>query len=274
MLAPAEPGVICYSSGHVHSETISKAFAQGSGALVVGRERPLSRLPGFVYGTLRGGKELMDRFREHNIPFLFADNGYFGRGHYDGYYKVTWNAYQCSGRGRDHVVRWRAQAKALGLEIKPWRRDGDHVLICPPIPEYGAVLGMDVSRWLSDMMLTLSRVTDRPLRVRYKPGDPRRLPASASLADDLDRAHALVTHDSNVVVEAIMAGVPAFVSPDAAMKSPAAALGNTDLASIEDPELCDHREEWFGDLAENQWTLDEMRDGTCWRTLRIGPRSP
>ena len=38
-------------------------------------------------------------------------------------------------------------------------------------------------------------------------------------------------------------------------------------ARIEEPRYPDGREPWLWNLAANQWTREEMADGTCWRGL-------
>ena len=101
--------------------------------------------------------------------------------------------------------------------------------------------------------------------MRYKPGDTRRLKKlpDRSLSDDLKNCYALVTHDSNIAVEAIMAGVPVFVTGT----SPAQVFGNVDLFTIVEPRMEFDRWEWLSILANNQWTLNEIRDGMAYETL-------
>jgi len=67
---------------------------------------------------------------------------------------------------------------------------------------------------------------------------------------------ALVTHSSNVAVDAVIAGVPVFVEPT----SPAAPVGNLDLAKMENPNMPE-RGPWFDSLMAQQFTVDEMRSG-------------
>ena len=73
-----------------------------------------------------------------------------------------------------------------------------------------------------------------------------------------------MTCASNAAVEALLSGVPVFCTgPCAAYR-----MGKPDVTEIETPALPDDRERWARVLAANQWTLDEMADGTCWRELQ------
>lgn len=263
MLVGSKPPVIAYSTGHIHSETICRAFAEGSGGIVRAPGQLIRSCPLFVFGLKRGGKGLIDNARAVGQPWFYGDNGYFCRGYYDGFFKITRGHMQVAGDEAGDLDRWRRH----GLEIQPWRRAGREILICPPIPEYCRLFKFNGAAWLETTKARIRSATDRPIRVRYKPGDPRFGRKSRPLDADLAGAWALVTHDSNVVVEALLAGVPVFVSEKAAQLSPARCMGRTDLGLIESPLYPDDRERWFSTLAANQWTLDEIRRGLCRETL-------
>jgi UDP:flavonoid glycosyltransferase YjiC (YdhE family) len=71
--------------------------------------------------------------------------------------------------------------------------------------------------------------------------------------EDLAEAFCVVTHSSNTAVEAILAGVPAFVLGQSAAQP----FACNDLKMIEAPFV----------LADNQWTLKEIREGKAWADL-------
>jgi hypothetical protein len=241
---------VMYMTGHAHCETVGTAFAMGGGL----RRAPVKELlPGAAvfYGILRGAGPLLHKAIQLGRDWFYIDNGYLKPGHYDGYYRVTKNAYQHRGEGKGDFdrLRW------LGVTVAPWRKDGGHVVVCPPGEVYCRHHGMSAAGWLQDTLTVLSANTDREIRVRKKG-------STEPLAEDLKGAHALVTHASNTAVDAIVAGVPAFVTG----ASPARAMGNMMLREIERP-VYGERMEWLAVLAANQWTLDEMRQGTAWRAL-------
>jgi hypothetical protein len=93
--------------------------------------------------------------------------------------------------------------------------------------------------------------------VKPQPGE-----TALPLEEALQGAHALVTHSSNVAIEAACLGTPVFVDPASA----AAPVGLTDLGQIESPVYPD-REPWLSHLAYNQFTFEEIGDGRAWRML-------
>jgi hypothetical protein len=96
------------------------------------------------------------------------------------------------------------------------------------------------------------------VRAKPQPGE-----AAVPLPQALETAHALVTHSSNVAIEAVCLGTPVFVS----QASAAAPVGRTDLEAIESPSYPD-RASWLAHLAYNQFTFEEIGDGRAWRMLR------
>lgn len=186
------------------------------------------------------------------IDFYYGDKGYFER---NTYIRLTRNAYQHDGRGAASPDRFRR----FNIPIRPWRTTGRHIVVCPNSPGYFRLFGMHADTWLETVRADLARVTDREIRVRWKP-DVRHRPLEVDLID----AWAVVVFSSNAAVEALLAGVPVFVlAPFCA----AARMGLSTIASIETPYYPDDREAFASALAANQWTLDEMARGDAWRAL-------
>lgn len=140
--------------------------------------------------------------------------------------------------------------------IQRWRDGGEHIVVCPQSSEFMLVVEKFSEQWTDWISRRLRMYTTRPLIVRKK-GEKR------PLAEDLKGAWALVTHTSAAANEALIAGIPAFTTGLCAASS----MSNHDLAAIERPKCPDGREQWAAAVAAHQWTLDEMRDGKCWRDL-------
>lgn len=68
--------------------------------------------------------------------------------------------------------------------------------------------------------------------------------------------------NSNIAVEAVIAGTPAFTGG----RSMAERVACLDLSRIEDPPRLD-RTQWAHWIANCQWTTDELRAGTPWQVL-------
>jgi hypothetical protein len=130
------------------------------------------------------------------------------------------------------------------------------VLVCPNTEEFMATVGGVTGDWVAEVTTELRHFTDRPLVVRRK-GEHK------SFAADLVNAHALVTHTSCAAVEALVAGVPVFCTERCAARW----MGTSDLSKIETPSYPERRQEFMEVLAENQWTLEEMKNGIAWRAL-------
>ncbi len=264
----------CYPSpGKRKALKLCAAFAEGSGGRVAGLGE--SRLlPGaaFFYGMTGHTLPLIERCRRDGRDWYYADNAYyFGRGRY---FRVTRNAYQHDGGG----AAGPACFARFGLKPAPWRtggrtggrkggrNGGRHILVTTQSELfYRLVLGTTRAAWLADVVTQLRAATDRPIEVCHKPAPATSGNAAAGpgFEKHLAHAHALVTHSSSTAAKALLDGVPVFCL-GACMAS---SMGHADLALIEDPYYPDDREPWLWNLAANQWTREEMTDGTCWRQL-------
>lgn len=193
-------------------------------------------------------------------PFLYRDNGYFGRatsaafGHVRGigHYRWHWCRTQL---GEIEAVPDDRFAK-LRVPIRPWRSRGKHIVVALPSVSYNEFHGLE--GWAEATRKAIVKASDRPIRFRHK--------GARGLVDDLRNAHCLVTHGSVAAVESVALGVPVFVDPVSA----AALVGRTDLAKIEKPVM-PQRRAWLAALAYSQFSEREMLDGTIWGLLPDPP---
>lgn len=257
--------MIAYDTGHALSEIVCAAMAKGFGCdiAVAPWSRPLET-PAAFYGRDRGTLAIVAQCAAAGNHWIMADNGYMGASQCDGFYKVSRDGFQCDGTGIPDEKRLVDVLTLTGQKFvkdwRPWTKEG-HILMCPAIVDYERLHFFSARRWRTGVTKQIRKQTDRKIRVRYKPGHKRA--SGRSLAADLKDCHALITHDSNVAVEAIMTGVPVFITGT----SPAQVLGNVDVETICDPRTDADRWEWLSILAANQWTLDEIRDGMANETL-------
>jgi len=246
--------VTCYLNRGGAGNVMIRAFAQGIGCELRYAEDETGPRPGvpIVWGVLRGSDRVVAHAKQSGQYFFYVDHAYLSRGHGQSY-RVTRNGYE-AGPVRDCPTD-RVQVHDVVLE--PWQRGGRNVLVCPPTDYF--VVAHSCADWLDTTLEALQRHTDRPLVVRRKPQPGETV---EPLAEALKKAHALVTHSSNVAIEAIIAGVPVFVSPSSA----AAPVGRTDLSLIEMPVYPD-RDKWLANLAYCQFSFEELRSGAAWRML-------
>lgn len=206
------------------------------------------------WGLLRGTPNLYHRIAESGGDFIYTDHGYFRRGHFSGYYRACINSFQLRA---DHYEQAPADSKrwdSLLLSPAPWRRSGAHILVCPPSPTVQHVMGL--TGWLEQVLPAIKARTDRQIVIRQK--------AEAShspLAQALVNCWALVTANSMAAVEALFHGVPVVCDPYSAAWPCATAMDD-----IERPALPD-RQPLFNRLANNQWTLAEIKSGQAWAEL-------
>jgi hypothetical protein len=246
--------VTCYLNRGGGGNAMIRALAHGIGCELRYAEDETGPRPGvpIVWGVLRGSDRVVAYAKQFGQYFFYVDHAYFSRGHGQSY-RVTRNGYE-AGPVRDCPTD-RIQAHDVVLE--PWHRGGRNILVCPPTDYFVAAHGC--ADWLERTLEALERHTDRPIVVRRKPQPGETV---EPLAEALSKAHALVTHSSNVAIEAVVAGVAVFVSPVSA----AAPMGLTDLSLIEAPVYPD-RDKWLAHLAYCQFSFEEMRSGAAWRML-------
>ena len=246
--------VTCYLARGGGGNAVIRAFAQGIGCGLRYAEDDTGARPGVpvVWGVAPSSDRVVASAKQSGQYFFHVDQAYFSRGHGQSY-RITRNRHE-AGAVRECPTD---RIEAYGLVVKPWQRGGSNVLVCPPTDDFMAAHGH--AEWLKNTVEALRRHTDRPIIVRREPQPGGTV---EPLSEALSRAHALVTPSSNVAIEAVVAGVPVFVSPSSA----AAPVGLTDLRSIERPVYPD-RDRWLAHLAYGQFSLEEVRSGAAWRML-------
>jgi hypothetical protein len=166
------------------------------------------------------------------------------------------------------------RANSLGLVLKPWRTQGDHILICGQHDRSLQWQNMpDASQWFSEIITEVRKYTERKIVIRPHPRCPiapienqfknviKQLPMKrAGTYDDydiqFDNAHAVVSWTSNPGIRAAINGYPVFTGPN----SLAHPVANHTLTDIEIPQMPD-RQQWLNDYAHTEWTIQEISNG-------------
>ncbi len=173
--------------------------------------------------------------------------------------------------------RWQMMREQLGIDVRPYRSEGDHILVVGQVAKDASLRGMDITWWLIDTVNKIRRVSARPVVVRFHPsmkasdGSAVRSnlaevekvsfsPPGRQMRHDLDNAWCCVTYSSGAAIDALIAGVPPICM------SPASLGYNICSRNLEDVAypLLPRREQFFNDLAYSQWSLDEIANGTAW----------
>ena len=227
------------------------AFSKGCGGRIYETANILHKGDVAMFGD-PATWQLLQKAKQDNRTLFYGDKAYFGRSKY---YRITKNAYQsdCIGNGDT------SRLNKTGQNIYPWKT-GSKILICQQSELFYKLHGLNRNDWVNHTKQTIRQYTDRPIEIRSKiSGDGTEFAFRRSLVD----VHAVVVYTSVAGVQAAMNGVPCFATEQCA----SLAFGSSDLSQIENPVLPDNREYLASVLANNQWTLDEIYNGTAWRML-------
>lgn len=262
-----QPIAAIIQSGKLKSQMLADAVLAGHHGVALQNPEaiPDQHFP-VVIGAWTTTAPWLHRFRREQRPFATIDNGYF-QGYPSGsYFRATLNGMQYDvNDGRSLLTDWN-RWRDLGMRIEPWRDEGQHVLVSLQTARWFSMMGLDRETWLAQVLLRLRASTTRDILVREKPGKNTLNAPSTSFEEDLVDAHAVVALSSNTLLQATMAGVPAFPQGLCA----ASPLGLPDLSRIEQPWRPLNREAIYRRLAGAQWTLGEMQTGMMWRDLAEG----
>lgn len=242
-----------YNPNEQSSPKLAYAFAKGCGGTITDEEY-LFPGPVALFGS-PARWPLLRQAQAAGRDWYYIDHAYFGRGKY---FRITKNAYQHDGRGTSTGLRFKGFQRLS--QLKPWRTEGGHILICPNSAVHFGLHGLDVDQWLSQVVALLRQHTDRPIRVRWKTQRSAR-----PIVEDLKDAWAVVVFSSVAAMDGLIAGVPCFsLAPFAATVR----MGLSDLSQIEAPFFPDDRESFLSVIADNQWMLPEIVNGAAWHQLQ------
>lgn len=244
-----------------------EAFSDGLRAIgykvVEGREAtPTSPSDVLVTWNMHLGGTLpsIERFKQAGAYVIVAEEGYTRHLIPKKYFQMALDGNNGSGwwypKGPE---RW----ERLGIELSPWREDGAHVLVCTQ-RGMGGPLMREPRDFGQRIVNELRKITDREIIWRTHPGKNR---AGPTLASQLEGAWACVVWASNCATQALVSGIPVFVSaPHHIMMM--SCIPELTSKWLEEPIM---RDDWrdiaFEDMAWAQWTPKEISDGTAYRHL-------
>ena len=176
----------------------------------------------------------------------------------------------------------RSRADHLGLVCKPWRSNGDFILICGQHDKSLQWQGMPrMSNWFLETYDEIRKYTQRPIVFRPHPRcrldhierglknvyrqEPNHIANTYDSFDmGFDNVWATVSYSSNPGTHSCINGVPAFVGPS----SLAYDVGNDIdfLHDIENP-MMPERQQWLNDYAHTEYTIEEISQGLALKNL-------
>ena len=229
--------------GKSKSAALCAAFIEGA---------PKSAKGHVFYGVKDTNAAAWKKVLASGEDYYFIDNSYFdavrvgGSSTEGGQFRVTRNAlqYRDARKGRSAGKRW----AALGTEIQPWEDRIRGYWLAIEQSDVFMKYSAREPRWYFNTVRNL-QATDVPVKVR--PWNPDKTKIQKTLREDLDGARAVVTHSSAAAITGAIAGVPFIVSPESA------------IHGMQPNE----RLHFMQVLADNQFTVAELRDGTAWAMI-------
>lgn len=220
-----------------------------------------------IWNRYSGNHDIALRFEREGGTVIVCENGYLGKGGVSPKFDVhpkgpKPDSYYAIGLGfhNDHtrVLPGQGRFQRLGVELKPWRTDGDHILVCPN-RSFGVGDRVMHPDWAERVQKRLQRETKRPVRVRGHPGNdaPKR-----SIHEDLKGCWAVFVWSSSCAGHALAEGVPTYIEAPFQILKPASASGPVDAP------VCPDRLPHFETMACGQFTCEEISKGVPFALLR------
>mgnify|MGYP001581501621 CR=1 FL=1 len=224
------------------------------------------------HGRMAKNRTVWEQNRMLNKPVIVLEVGGINRG-------TTWKV-GLNGINRDAYFGDKdndsTRADNLGLVCKPWRSNGDFILVCG---QHNKSLQwqhmLPMSNWFLETYDEIRKYSQRPILFRPHPRcrlehierglinvhrqEPVKIGGSY---DDFDMGfndvHCTISYSSNPGIHSILNGVPAFVSTHS-LAYPVA--NDIDfLHDIENPLMPD-RQQWLNDYAHTEYTIEEISQG-------------
>lgn len=230
-------------------------------------------------GRMEGNRRVWNRYKAEGKPVIVIEVGGLRRNES---FKIGINGIN---RDADFAnqnfdsERWPLFKHAL----KPWNPTGDMIIICGQHDASEQWLNKPrMGKWIEQQIIEIRKYTTRPILVRPHPRNQIpfnekkfdnvkvRLPKRDHRTyDDTDfkavlaRAWAVVNHSSNPAMEAVINGIPVFVSESSLCHD----VGNVNIADINTPAM-PNRVQWAHKLSYTEWFEDEIRQGMPWKRIR------
>jgi hypothetical protein len=214
-------------------------------------------------------RRVINDCQRRGVPILVMERGHLPN-------RMEWTSCGFNGLGHratyaqvnDGGARWREHFAHLE---QPWRKVDGYALVCGQVRGDASLWGCDFHAWAQGATDKLRGVgfdvvyRPHPLSVRlqrdmWRPTGARF--STAPLADDLAGAAKVITYNSTVGVEAVLAGVPTVTCDAGSMAWPVSTHGLD--AGVIRPD----RTAWMHALAWTNWRQQEIASGDAWEHLK------
>lgn len=139
---------------------------------------------------------------------------------------------------------------------RPWRTDGEFILIIEPGPFAAQIFGIDLSTWKYDVERELKQYTDKKILFREKAPKKERTSLYQELLNE--DYYCIININSNAATEAIWAGIP-VITLDKHISNSVSRNKLSDVNNLYRGSLAN----WICVLSYSQFTKSELIDGTA-----------
>ena len=230
-------------------------------------------------GRMRNYKRIWQRYRNDGKPVVVLEVGGLRR---NKSFKIGINGVNAKADFANQEVdnkRW----PLFNHTFKPWQENGKNIIILGQHHASEQWAGLpDMNTWFGQQVEEIRKHTDRPIQIRPHPRNPvgfntkkytnvsiKQPVMDRSTIDDTDFKHtlgdayAVVNYSSNPAMEAVINGVPVFVSNDSLCSE----VGNNSLATINNPSKPD-RQNWANKISYTEWFPEEIKQGLPWKRIK------
>jgi len=230
-------------------------------------------------GRMRNYKKIWQRYRQANKPVIVLEVGGLRR---NKSFKIGINGVNRKADFANQIVddtRW----PLFRHTLKPWKQTGDNILLLGQHDASEQWTGMpSMNVWFEQQINQIRKHTTRPILIRPHPRNPvgfdtkkyknvsvarpimdRHTIDDTNFKDTLKNAWAVVNHSSNPAMEAVINGIPVFVSESSLCFD----VGNHSLENINNPSMPD-RQEWANKLSYTEWFPEEIAKGLPWTKIK------
>lgn len=206
-----------------------------------------------IPGLIAQCKDILEAYKAKGVPVLVQDAGYIRRDL--GYFQLGWNRLNWMPDAGDH-----ARAKAIGAVAKSRRKKGKYVLVCGQKPGDAQHDIQDMDEWARLTVKIIEDASDLPVVYR---SHPRVMAPECSIAEALEDAAVMVTHNSTSAYQAFVDGVPVVCTDEDAVY--AGCAQNFDDVFVKGKNIVQRtvktRQAMLDRIAAAQWTREELETG-------------
>ena len=207
-----------------------------------------------MYGILRGCSDIIRYNFKNKLDYLHIDLGYIERsqhtrGTFDGYYRFSLNDTQAHYKD---VNLPSDRSNKLNITIKDWQdNDSGFYLIIPPTLAIETFYGVKAKDWVES---TIYKLNGDPYKVRTKDD-------TSPLSEELKNTKCIITFNSNVALDATLAGIPTIVTSHHSVIRDWNGLTMANVQDCFEKSVNLDRKKLVNFISYHQFTLTEVEKG-------------